>query len=76
MLNPSSGSLLSADLAMQMIEVGVYTYIGKAAIGSLTSDAVWKIYRLDETHGLIVLWADGDNEFDNIWDDYNLLTYS
>jgi hypothetical protein len=53
-----------------------YYYIGRAVPGSLTSSPVWQIKRVDPTVGIVILWADGDNEFDNVWDDYLLLSYS
>lgn len=56
--------------------VGSLTYIGNAAIGSATSGAVWQIKRLDATSGLIKLWADGNDNYDNIWDNRASLSYS
>mgnify|MGYP006992597009 CR=1 FL=1 len=47
---------------------GNYTYIGKALCGSATSDAVWQIKRIDATTGTIIQWADGDQDFDNVFD--------
>jgi len=44
------------------------TYIGKAAMGSLTSSAVWQIKKIDTATGVIITWADGDALFNNIWD--------
>lgn len=56
--------------------VGNYIYVGKAVIDSAESDAAWKIYRflVDENGDSETLWADGDSDFDNIWD--NRLTYT
>jgi len=51
------------------------TYIGKAAIGTISSSASWQIKKMDETTGLIITWADGDSAFNNIWDDRISLTY-
>ncbi len=45
------------------------TYIGKAAMGSTVSDEVWQIKRIDETLGMVITWADGDDLFDNVWED-------
>lgn len=53
------------------------TYFGYAAPGSAVGDAVWAIQRLrvsgTET---IIEWADGDQDYDNVWDDRTTLTYS
>lgn len=50
-------------------------YIGKANIGSSTSSAVWQIAKLDTTSGLVKKWADGDANFNNIFDNRASLTY-
>jgi len=52
------------------------TYVGTAVIGSITSGSVWRIRRLDETSGMVITWADGDDSFNNIWDDRTSLSYS
>lgn len=44
------------------------TYIGYAAIATPESNASWKIKKLDETtSNLKILWADGNANYDNIW---------
>ena len=52
------------------------TYVGKATSGTATSAASWQIQKVDETTGVIVTWADGDDNFDNIWDNRASLSYS
>lgn len=53
------------------------TYIGVAESGASTSDAVWKIKVIDETGSDVVTkWADGDSEYDNVWDNRTSLSYS
>jgi len=51
------------------------TYVGETASGTSTSEAIWRIRKLDETSDLIITWADGDKLEDNIWDDRVSLTY-
>ena len=51
-------------------------YLGKSPIGSATSDAVWQISKLDTSSGLVKTWADGNSDFDNVWDDILTITYS
>ncbi len=67
-----------ATLATRTDDAGSgITYVGKAAVGSVTSDAVWQIQRLTETTGdLVVQFADGNADFDNIWDNRASLSYS
>lgn len=68
-----------ADEAVQIDEAtGSITYVGYAVIGSATSSASWKIKRLDESGSpeLIITWADGNSNYDNIWDNRASLSYS
>ena len=51
------------------------TYVGWAERGSATSDNKWQIRRVVYTSGHILTFADGDELFDNIWDDRTSLTY-
>lgn len=51
-------------------------YVGYAAIGSLSSAAVWQIKRVDITTGTTIDWADGNDNFDNIYDNRESLSYS
>lgn len=52
------------------------TYVGKALPGTTTSSALWQIQRIDTTGDLTIKWADGNADFDNVWDDRVSLTYS
>lgn len=53
-------------------------YLGEAIVGSVTSDAVWRIQKFTKTGGNItsITFADGNAEFDNVWDDRISLDYS
>jgi len=62
---------------LKLIDEGATaTYVGQAQDGSLESDPVWQIQKIDTSSGVSILWADGNNKFDNIWDDRATLTYS
>jgi len=63
------------NLTVRMDMIGYLTYIGKAVIGSLDSDAAWQIQRIDESSGLVIKWADGNCYFDNIWNNRLTLNY-
>jgi hypothetical protein len=52
------------------------TYIGYAQDGSSIADAVWSIKRIDTSSGTTIEWADGNNNFDNVWDNRAALTYN
>jgi hypothetical protein len=52
-------------------------YLGEADPGSDTSDAVWRIKRIVDTGDSIsVEWADGNGNFDNVYDDREGLSYT
>lgn len=54
---------------------GTYTYIGLAAPGALTSAAVWRIIRMTNADDRMI-YADGNSNYDNMWDDHLILSYS
>lgn len=81
----ASGFFVGRDELLQQYNLeldeaaGSITYIGEALPGSATSSPLWRIKRLDESDGtveLIIKWADGNDDFDNVWDDRASLSYS
>lgn len=53
------------------------TYVGYATTSSITSESAWRIMKLTVSTGnVIITWADGDYEFNNIWDNRTGLVYS
>jgi len=77
---PISGSFSAQQpaYALELDEVGgTTTYIGEADPGTATTTAAWRIKRLEETGpDIVITWADGDSDFNNVWDDRASLTYS
>ena len=65
-------------LASQLDDVGSgITYLGEAEPGAVTSNSVWRIKKIVETGpDVAITWADGDDLFDNIWDNRLSLSYS
>lgn len=54
-------------------------YLGIAAMGSSKASAVWQIrkFTYDSSNNLTdIQWADGDSDFNNVWNDYASLSYS
>jgi len=54
-------------------------YVGEAYPGSSETSPVWRIRRVDNTGGSdhsIVLYADGNTYFDNVWSSRETLSYS
>ena len=79
------GSIGEVTLASQIDDVGgspQLIYKGEAAAGSATSGGVWRISRITVTtdgggnDDLATEWADGDTDFNNVWDDRLALSYS
>lgn len=72
----NDGTLTLGDYALQIAIAGNVYYIGEAAPGSATSGAVWRVRKLDKSSGVDLKWADGNANFDNVWDNYSSLSYS
>ena len=53
-------------------------YVGLSLPGTATSEAGWQVRKCtySTTYLQSILWADGDRNFDNIWDDRVSLSYS
>ncbi len=53
-------------------------YLGKAVPGTATSAATWQIKKLIYSGNYVIeiLFADGDGDFDNVWDNHASLSYS
>lgn len=61
---------------IQYEEAGNVTYIGVAAPGVLSSEPLWQIRRLTFSGPNFSLeHADGNAEYDNVWDNRAGLTY-
>ena len=66
------------ELTLRLDDVGSgTTYIGDALPNTATSASTWRIKKMVETGAdLEILWADGDANFDNVWDDRAGLSYT
>jgi len=61
--------------ALRLTTVGSIDYLGEAAIGTVSSAASWRIKRIDNTSGIIIMWA-GTGLFNQVYDNYASLPYS
>jgi len=67
---------MNADnMALKVTPSGSITYIAKAAPGTSQSEAKWQVKKVDKTSGIVVTWADGNPNFDNVASDLTTLTY-
>lgn len=65
-----------AILPIREAVVGGVTYKGYALPGTLNASASWKITRTTVGGGVTTIeYADGDSQFDNVWNDRATLTY-
>ena len=63
--------------SVRMVEASAtLSYFGFAAAGAAESSAVWQMFSLDVSTGLVLKYADGNTNFDNVWSDYLTLTYT
>lgn len=56
--------------------VGTIIYLARALPGSSQSNPVWQAMKVDGTTGIVVTWADGNSNFDNVATDLTTLSYS
>jgi ABC-type Zn uptake system ZnuABC Zn-binding protein ZnuA len=61
--------------ATKVTVVGAVTYSAKAPAGTLQSEAKWQVKKIDETTGIVITWADGNTNFDNIATNLSALSY-
>jgi len=58
-------------------DLGDTTYVGYSLYDSDTSAEVWKIKKITESGNItIILNADGNDYYDNVWDNRESLSYS
>lgn len=50
-------------------------YLGEASAGTLNSAASWRVSRIVTTSPIEIKFADGDDNFNNIWDNRASLNY-
>jgi hypothetical protein len=63
-------------MATKVTTSGSATYVAKAAPGSAESASVWQAKKVDTSSGVVITFADGNANFDNVATDLTALTYS
>lgn len=69
---------LSADESVEVDAVGATVlYVGKAAAGTAGGAASWKIFKMitNAEGDLSKRYADGNTNYDNVWDNRTALSY-
>jgi len=67
---------LGESMAVKVTVVGDITYVGIASPGTAQTTAKWQCKKIDETTGVVITWADGNANFDNVSTDLTSLSYS
>lgn len=68
--------LNASNMAVKVVVDGTNTFLALAAPGTPQSTAKWQCRKIDTSTGVIITWADGNSNFDNVSSDLSSLTYS
>jgi len=68
--------VIASSVALKITESGSNTYIAIASPGTAQATARWQCRKIDESSGIVITWADGDANFDNVATDLTALSYS
>jgi len=73
----ASAMNVANDLSEYIITSGSYTYVMKAEPGSPLSGGMWQMKRIyEDGDEILVEWADGNANYDNIANDFASKVYS
>ena len=77
-LTSNAQRTISTPMAIKIDEPdSTTTYVGEAIVSTLGSNAKWRIKKIVESGTVTaILWADGNQNYDNIWDNRASLSYS
>jgi len=79
-LSAANDSMETRNMAMSVAvdeASATVTYVGEAATGSSLASAVWRIKRLTQTGAVLLIeFADGNGNYDNVWNSRASLAYS
>lgn len=68
---------LAAAYTTRVDEVSAtVTIVGEALPGTTEAQAFWRIKKIDSSSVVEVIWAEGSDEFNKVWDDRGTYTYS
>lgn len=67
---------LADAMAVKVTTSGDITYIGLAAAGTAEATAKWQARKINASSGVVITFADGNANFDNVATDLTALSYS
>lgn len=69
-------TIVGADKAVRVEDLGTTLYIAKAALGTVDASSAWQIKRITFSGSLInTHWANGNSNYTNTWDARASYTY-
>jgi len=79
-INPDGSidsNVITVVYSKRLDEIGATIYLGEAAVGSSESASTWRIQKITQIGTVLeILWANGNSNFNNTWDDRTTLSYS
>jgi hypothetical protein len=72
----SAKRTIDATQSVKVTESGTTTYIATAVPGASQSDPVWRAMKINESSGVVITYADGNPNYDNVATNLSSLTYS
>lgn len=66
----------SGEYSIRVIFIGTDIYVGKALVGSIIGSSIWQVKKIDAASDIVVTWADGNANFDNVFTNPSALTYA
>jgi len=67
---------LADAMALKVTVSGTNTFLAMAAAGTAQATAGWQARKIDTSSGVVITWADGNADFDNVATDLTALSYS
>lgn len=67
---------IADSVAVKTQTVGDVTYVCRASPGTSQATAKWQCMKVDTTSGVVITWAGGSPNFDQVATDPSSLTYS
>lgn len=68
--------LNASNMAVKVTVAGTNTFLALAAPGTSQATAKWQSRKIDTSTGVVITWADGNSDFDNVATDLTALSYS
>ncbi len=68
--------LNASNMAVKVTVSGTNTFLALAAPGTSQSSALWQCRKIDTSTGVVITWAGGSSNFNQVATDLTALSYS